>query len=636
MSEFVNLSSAVEDAAALHAEGKLDDAVALMKRACAADPEDAALKATLRGLLREQIDRLRRARTDTTDPRRSTDPKARKMNTAQMTAAAMLFLNKPQFKAMPEKQADAYLMSKGVPAGVLAEARRRIAAGESPPRPPQAPGAPVASVGTAGGGGGGGGGGGDGNKVFGTGMHAPKIMAVSEAQTSESANGAAGETATTAAASAKTPDVRRASGTKCQSLVSMLDEEDYKRGKNSKNKRRKKVVRKKIKQTVDDVAAHLTSQRWAVCESFIPMDVVQGVRDEMLSLEMEYEASEIWVGKDNASVGAMLKVPKVRGDKVLWMCGGHLRADNQRDNLTRKLGGAAGSTAISLTGGGNGSNGKLAGKMEPCDARIRKRLRTNSARSAPATANDPPHMTKKIASGGVTRLNKEQLLRFDALQKLLSWIDRFVVGRLKKTCPELANIRERSDAMLAIYPGNGARFQRHIDNTARDGRKLTVLCYLNPEYETSQGGALRISPPSDPSDPVDVSPEAGRIAMFFADEVMHEVCPSFSDRHAITVWYYDTLEYQAAVKRSAENPPPAADEATSQESSRFMQLIVDESLAAPLAVLAEKVDALSDGALQILAGITSAPTTDDFKGAIKGMTMELLLKLRARFRGMGF
>ena len=65
-------------------------------------------------------------------------------------------------------------------------------------------------------------------------------------------------------------------------------------------------------------------------------------------------------------------------------------------------------------------------------------------------------------------------------------------------------------------------------------------------------------------------------------------------------------------------------------------MIVDESLAAPLAVLAEKVDALSDGALQILAGITSAPTTDDFKGAIKGMTMELLLKLRARFRGMGF
>ena len=61
-----------------------------------------------------------------------------------------------------------------------------------------------------------------------------------------------------------------------------------------------------------------------------------------------------------------------------------------------------------------------------------------------------------------------------------------------------------------------------------------------------------------------------------------------------------------------------------------------ESLEAPLEVLAEKVDGLSEGALQILAGITSAPTTDDFKGAIKGMTIELLMKLRKRFRGMGF
>ena len=634
MSEFVNLSSAAEDAAALRAEGKLNEAVALLRRACAADPQDAALEHTLRSYLRELIPRLKAQSAGASDTRQSTDPKARNMNAAQMTAAAMLFLNKQRFKAMPEDQADAYLMGKGVPADVILEARRRNAAGEGPPlrqsgsstqsrstHSSQESKVPVR-------------GGGDGNKIFGTGMHAPKIMVAPGAVSVDRAKTDAVVSATAAAKSAKTPAVSRASVTSCQYLVSMLDEEDNK--SMGKNKRRKKAVRKKIKQAVDAVAAQLTSKRFAVCEDFVPMDVVMGVRGEMHSLEMEFEASEIWVGKEAASVGAMLQVPSVRGDKVLWMCGGHLRADNQRDNLTRKLVGAAGSTAISLTGAENGSNGKLAGRMEPCDARIRKRLRINSAGKGSTNASDPPHMRKKIAGGGVTRLRKDQLLRFDALQKLLSWIDRFVVGRLKKTCPELANIRERSDAMLAIYPGNGARFQRHVDNTARDGRKLTVLCYLNPEYEVSHGGALRISPPSNPNDPVDVSPKAGRIAMFFADEVMHEVCPSFSDRHAITVWYYDTFEYQAAVKRSAENPPPAADEATSQESSRFMQLIVDESLEAPLEVLAEKVDGLSEGALQILAGITSAPTTDDFKGAIKGMTIELLMKLRKRFRGMGF
>ena len=127
---FLNLTTAVEDAAALRAQGKLDDAVALMKRACAADPKDASMKDALRELLREQVARLK-------DPRRSTDPSARRMNSAQITAAAMLFLSKPQFQAMPESQADAYLMSKGVSAAVLAEARRRIKNGECPPESPQ-------------------------------------------------------------------------------------------------------------------------------------------------------------------------------------------------------------------------------------------------------------------------------------------------------------------------------------------------------------------------------------------------------------------------------------------------------------------------------------------------------------------
>lgn len=43
----------------------------------------------------------------------------------------------------------------------------------------------------------------------------------------------------------------------------------------------------------------------------------------------------------------------------------------------------------------------------------------------------------------------------------------------------------------AIYPGAGARFARHIDNTADDGRRLTMLCYLNPHWKKHHGGALR-------------------------------------------------------------------------------------------------------------------------------------------------
>jgi hypothetical protein len=42
---------------------------------------------------------------------------------------------------------------------------------------------------------------------------------------------------------------------------------------------------------------------------------------------------------------------------------------------------------------------------------------------------------------------------------------------------------------------------------------------------------------------VDVLPECGRLAMFFADEVPHEVRPTGWPRHAGTGWYYDVCVY---------------------------------------------------------------------------------------------
>lgn len=40
----------------------------------------------------------------------------------------------------------------------------------------------------------------------------------------------------------------------------------------------------------------------------------------------------------------------------------------------------------------------------------------------------------------------------------------------------------------------GARFAKHVDNTTGDGRRLTVLTYLNPSWQPEQGGALRLFP----------------------------------------------------------------------------------------------------------------------------------------------
>ena len=46
--------------------------------------------------------------------------------------------------------------------------------------------------------------------------------------------------------------------------------------------------------------------------------------------------------------------------------------------------------------------------------------------------------------------------------------------------------------MVAVYPAEGARYARHCDNPDRNGRKMTVILYLNPGWEQRMGGNLHI------------------------------------------------------------------------------------------------------------------------------------------------
>ena len=145
--------------------------------------------------------------------------------------------------------------------------------------------------------------------------------------------------------------------------------------------------------------------------------------------------------------------------------------------------------------------------------------------------------------------------RFDAMRSMLRAIDELVLDHLARACPKrLGGLADRTHAMLAEYPGRGSRFVRHVDNTGRDGRRLTVLCYLNPDYTGEHGGALKVydADDADGTRGVEVAPAAGTIAMFYADEVPHEVLPSARSRHSFTVWYYDETEFKDAETRRGE------------------------------------------------------------------------------------
>ena len=138
----------------------------------------------------------------------------------------------------------------------------------------------------------------------------------------------------------------------------------------------------------------------------------------------------------------------------------------------------------------------------------------------------------------------------DHLQKC----DTFV-SELGNHINGLDGVLNRSKAMVTCYPGNGARYIKHTDNNCKfgdgnscNGRRLTALTYLNDEWKTGDGGELRVYGRDGEKIKAEVAPVAGRILLFWSDfRVPHEVLPTYKERFAITLWYFDKVERARAI-----------------------------------------------------------------------------------------
>jgi SM-20-related protein len=90
---------------------------------------------------------------------------------------------------------------------------------------------------------------------------------------------------------------------------------------------------------------------------------------------------------------------------------------------------------------------------------------------------------------------------------------------------------------LGYYPGNGARYVRHVDALpGKNVRQVTAVLYLNPSWRREHAGHLRLH--VEPV--VDIEPRLNQLAVFFSERIEHEVLPTFAPRLAVTAWFRTT------------------------------------------------------------------------------------------------
>ena len=119
--------------------------------------------------------------------------------------------------------------------------------------------------------------------------------------------------------------------------------------------------------------------------------------------------------------------------------------------------------------------------------------------------------------------------------------------------PDLSNTS--FNAKLAVTLPGGSTYPLHVDNPqglqANDTRKLTCILYLNPDYDARRGdgGELRLTirrnrattttandddneeeeEEETTTQQIDVTPDGGRMVLFWSDEIPHEVLPTAPD-----------------------------------------------------------------------------------------------------------
>ena len=116
----------------------------------------------------------------------------------------------------------------------------------------------------------------------------------------------------------------------------------------------------------------------------------------------------------------------------------------------------------------------------------------------------------------------------------LERVNQFI-GYVNRTC--YLGLRD-SELHYARYP-TGTFYKRHLDRFRSDSRRrLSVICYLNDNWQPNDGGQLTIYIPetNGTEQSIRIDPIGGRLVCFDSGLMEHEVLPATRDRLSITGW----------------------------------------------------------------------------------------------------
>ena len=89
----------------------------------------------------------------------------------------------------------------------------------------------------------------------------------------------------------------------------------------------------------------------------------------------------------------------------------------------------------------------------------------------------------------------------------------------------------------AYYP-QGGFYKRHVDAfKGSSNRRLSSVLYLNPHWQTGDGGELLMYRDEETEPFEIIQPLFGRMVIFLSEVFPHEVAPTVKQRFSLTGWY---------------------------------------------------------------------------------------------------